>query len=890
MRIISFLVGFLSFYFLSGQSAEPNGKDSLYEVASDRFVNGEYEEAYRFFKKAGLDYRLSDEFGAYAQCNMYMGLCLTRLGSFSESIELVENTLAYLNDVIPNNDYLYAEGKRILGEAFLNVGRNEKALQLLKEAESMYPDSAFLEKSECYNSLGITYWNNGNRDLAQKYHEQALRIRTDKYGMKSLPAANSYNNLGILDIEDNPLDATIFLNRALRIYQEKFGDVHPQVAYCMINLARAKGNQDLYEEAFELLEQVQQIWERIYPNDHPAKAFTLSALGRLQAQQGNPDQAIHTQESALKMYVKLYGPKHPDVANTYFLIGSYYQQKAEFKLALENYQRSIYANVESETFNSLYDLPSLDSYLNGDYLLSSLMAKAKALEARHLEKTLQPKDLKAAIETYQKADTLVSELRNIRVNEVDKLRLGETARLIYSNGISLTSILTRQPFFGHFHYPTMFNFFERSKSSVLLNAINDTKAKSYGGIPDALLTYEDSLKKEITFIQQKIAQGDDSEQNKERLFKLKTSYNDFIKELEENYPEYYNLKYATSFASLDEIKNYLKEDETLVMYFLDTDQLFQLQVSKSKTHFEEVALPESFFRNISAYRNSLRFKIRSGQIQQELYSSLVPVPFLTEKLIILADGQLNTIPFESIKNPETGRYLIEDHSISYDFSASLMLQRASTEEKFSKDIFLAAPIDFSGHQEVLTNLPGTEEEINELKYLFVSKDRSTDILKKEQAIEPRFKDSSLSKYKYVHLATHGVVDEETPELSRIYLYPNDENDGQLYSGDIYNMTVNADLVTMSACETGLGKIHSGEGIIGLSRALLYSGANNLLVSLWQVSDASTAQLMIDFYKNHLGTTEEINYREALRRAKINMIHSESYPDPYYWAAFVLIGK
>ena len=132
------------------------------------------------------------------------------------------------------------------------------------------------------------------------------------------------------------------------------------------------------------------------------------------------------------------------------------------------------------------------------------------------------------------------------------------------------------------------------------------------------------------------------------------------------------------------------------------------------------------------------------------------------------------------------------------------------------------------------------------------------------------------------------MDEVHPELSRIYLSDGNKNDGLLYSGELYNLELNADLVTLSACQTGLVKISRGEGVIGLSRALAYAGARRMIVSLWKVSDASTSIMMQAFYETLLGHggTQPAG---DLRSAKLKMIESGKYTEPYYWAPFIMIG-
>jgi len=150
--------------------------------------------------------------------------------------------------------------------------------------------------------------------------------------------------------------------------------------------------------------------------------------------------------------------------------------------------------------------------------------------------------------------------------------------------------------------------------------------------------------------------------------------------------------------------------------------------------------------------------------------------------------------------------------------------------------------------------------------------------------------AGLKDYRYVHFATHGLVNESKPELSGLILAQGNQSfeDGILYLGEIYNLNLNADLVVLSAYKTGLGKIARGEGLIGLTRGFLYAGANNLLVSLWQVNDVSSSNLIVDFYQQLL---EGQSKSGALREAKLRLLESHTkYAKPYYWAPFVLVGK
>jgi CHAT domain-containing protein len=203
-------------------------------------------------------------------------------------------------------------------------------------------------------------------------------------------------------------------------------------------------------------------------------------------------------------------------------------------------------------------------------------------------------------------------------------------------------------------------------------------------------------------------------------------------------------------------------------------------------------------------------------------------------------------------------------------------------------ILLCAPVSFPVNDQ-LNDLPGTEAEVKAISGLFQSKSFKNASYVHQDASEQLIKSDKIGDYNLLHFATHGVVDENNPELSRVFLQSSSEaEDGNLFAGEIYNLKLRANLVTLSACQTGLGKISKGEGVVGLSRALAYAGAQNILVSFWSVGDASTAALMTDFYGHLLGGNNQ-DYSRNLRKAKLDLIQKADFSAPYYWAPFVLIG-
>jgi CHAT domain-containing protein len=183
-------------------------------------------------------------------------------------------------------------------------------------------------------------------------------------------------------------------------------------------------------------------------------------------------------------------------------------------------------------------------------------------------------------------------------------------------------------------------------------------------------------------------------------------------------------------------------------------------------------------------------------------------------------------------------------------------------------------------------LPYSKKEIMAIARYFKKRDKS--IFLGDSAKEETLKNAFLKDYQIVHFACHCFLDEEFPHRSALVLSfdKNREDDGFLHVHEIYNLMLNADLVVLSACQTGKGSLEKGEGLLGLPRIFFYSGARSVLSSLWEINDQSTSVFMAEFYRF---LADRNNLSEALRLAKIRMMKSK-YSHPFYWSAFVLNGN
>ncbi|MFA6412251.1 MAG: tetratricopeptide repeat protein [Syntrophales bacterium] len=311
-------------------------------------------------------------------------------------------------------------------------------------------------------------------------------------------------------------------------------------------------------------------------------------------------------------------------------------------------------------------------------------------------------------------------------------------------------------------------------------------------------------------------------------------------------------------------------------------------------------------------------------LAERLYSILIKpvVGYLQGKtVVIVPDGVLARLPFESLLVPseEGMTFLVEKHRLKYVQSASILaLIRTKYDREGLSDRFIGfgdpvydyenfkagspekgsdveggtklAQLSRSGYLRSggkLDRLMGSGKEVREIVKLFGDKGRIGKPLLRIEATEAYAKDKGMEGYGYIHFSTHGILDDKFQAIALSQI-PGDAEDGFLTLGEIMNSRYHARLVVLSACQTGLGKMERGEGVVGLTRAVMYAGTPATVVSLWSVSDEGTKELMVRFYENIL--KKKMTKDEALREAKRSMRASEDYRHPYYWSAFVMYGE
>ncbi|HEY0743068.1 MAG TPA: CHAT domain-containing tetratricopeptide repeat protein [Chryseosolibacter sp.] len=866
------------------------------ERADELLLNSEYDKVITLADKSEPDLPSDDKLFLINK----KAEALIRLGKLEDASSLLKSI------VNQGSAFTQAITKTNTGLLYLYQGRNDLALESLQQASQDFENTNkhnSLESAQALAYLGQVYKFTGKPAQAEEQLRMALSIREGLLKRDHELIAASYNDLGLTYVDVDNDKALDYYERALAIYEKLHGKEHSKIALTNSNMGLVYRELELYGDAVNNFETSLAIWEKMYSGPHQAKAFTLHNLGQTYSRMGNLEAAKGYYKRALEMYRSSYGTKHPDIAQVLNDYGYLELTTAHYDEAIGHFQEALCANVSDFENKDPKVNPRLEKYYNGRVLLYSLLFKARAFESRHFGKTLKLTDLLTSLTVLQRCDSLIDRLRQHSSNESDKIALGAIASEVYADGVrtayeAAAGALKKKPLLEQAFY-----FAEKSKSAVLLEAISESDAKSFAGIPQNLLEEEKGLKSAIALTAQKLAQKPSPEEEKylrETLFALNRSYETFVKGLEKDFPSYFNLKYNAASPSIQQIQTLLDTKTALLSYFIDEEnqRVYIFQISKEKFKVIDHALPKDFDKLITGFRNGIYFNAPGAYAKSANTLSKILLPSLPgsiTNLVVVPTGRLGIIPFEAlttqkIKDTEffDAAYLIKSRSVRYEFSAGLLLQKTRQSLSKNPSIFLCAPVTFP-QKDNLNDLPGTEAEVKTISNLFDSKNIATKLFTGRDANEHAIKSAELKNYSLIHFATHGVVDEAAPELSRIFLQNSSEaEDGNLFAGEIYNLEMNADLVTLSACQTGMGKISKGEGVIGLSRALVYAGAKSIIVSFWSVADDSTSELMKKFYQRLLEESTP-DYATSLRDAKLSLLNDQRYRAPFYWAPFILIG-
>lgn len=906
---------------------------------------GNFEKAFDYHKKT-LAIRINiygEKHQSVAASYNNIGLIKESQGAFEIALSNYQKSLEIESATLGEKHPEVAISYNNVGSAFLKLGFYEDALESFQKALKIRL-SIYREEHPSialsYNNLGIVYINQGANEMALNYLQKSLAIGLSVFGEKHLSVASSYNNIGlryrVLGDYDEALNN---LETALKIKITILGENHPDVAAIYNDIGLVYGDQRAFKASLENFHNALKIKSETLGKHHPDIGSHYQNIGYIFSQQGAYEEALKYLQKALTIRLGSLKEKHPAVSGTYNGIGHNYRQIGNYKYALRNFQKALMANSPVFNQQDLSKNPVVgELVLSKLKLLEALNGKARTLYDLYAYQSKQIDDLILAVETYKTSIQWANEMRKDFNREEDKEELLNNAFETYENAIKSSIEL-----YGQIKQDSLlkqiFIYFEMSRSVLLLEGIQNTTAKAFSRIPSNLLKKENEISVLLTFYEKNLFEEELKEAKaesrkmalwQERIFALKQVNDSLTSVFETQYPEYHRLKYDLSAASVADVQTFLSDDKTaLIEYFVGDSSIYAFVIDKNKYKLINIARDfplettiTQLVKVISSANTSQRDSLAklSHHLYQKIFAPIEKEFDLPEKLIIVPDGILGYLPFDALLKelPEPNSplifypYLLKDHQISYCYSATLlkeMQERKHDEDQLGD--FLAFAPEFNGDKQAFdesrfadlgyeerriintrAGLGFLEHNILEVETLGEIVGGSMDIFTGvklytgKAATRDQFLDN-CTKYRILHLSSHANANDKQGDYSWIAFYKKDTTDHEfLYNRDLYNLQLKADLVVLSACETGIGELQRGEGIIGLTRGFSYAGAKSLLPSLWQVNDRSTRELMEQFYINlKAGKSKD----EALRIAKLQLLSNNEYADPFHWAGFVPIG-
>lgn len=486
-----------------------------------------------------------------------------------------------------------------------------------------------------------------------------------------------------------------------------------------------------------------------------------------------------------------------------------------------------------------------------------------------------------------------------------------------------------------------FRFADSMKARLFLDQLAEGLEPIQKGLSHESKVRESKLVAELTTLYRQIQQADQS--NELLLNRLQRRVKEVRRELDEllikirvENPAFGSVQYPQSISFDSMTSQTLRTNETLLQYFITPEKIFCFVISKSGFEIVPLELTEKTLdTHVEQLKETLSDSksnwLTRNRIAYALYCDIFkPIKkYLSEDndLIIVPDGRLALIPFESLimerfKKGKRPKYLIEKYKINYIQSASVLKivrEHYRRQSKTNRFIGFGDPVydyeSFSKNkpeknsisrgsndsiQQLLRGqylrengtfdrLEGTGQEVKAIGAFFQDLENSESVLYlRQNALEEKAKSEAMKHFDYIHFSCHGLLSDDFQSLVLSQNIPTQTEDGYFTLNEIMNCEFNAKLVVLSACQSGAGKLEKGEGVTGLTRAVMYAGTPAVIASLWKVDDEATKELMVKFYENLL--KHNMTKSEALRKAKLSLMDIEKFSSPRLWSAFVLYGE
>lgn len=764
-----------------------------------------------------------------------------------------------------------------------------------------------------YITLGLDMEETSQLELAVAFHQKAFDILTDKFPYSINTCVTAVNLSADYFKLENYKQAEIYADIAENYFLQYQNIDWYYMVYDYILRSKSNSLSALksYENARKVFHSHCNLILKYYGNESSVLASIYNDLASNFVNENKYDSALYYYEKIKNEF--------PDYTGLKISLAKLYAQKGDYQKAVfyaetslkeglsdsvRNY-KNVYSKLFNKTLSGFYQTSLLASYHFKEYQISK-----------------DTSNLYKCIYYCGVSDTLLNIYRKATLIGADDISISRDYHDMADIGIKASDIafkLTQNELYAN----NVLNFVGKSKAFKLNAEVQELglgKSSDNSSLSHQILLVQKIRKTENELLALSLHPNQTLEDSlNQLLFELRLNAYELSYELQNN-SEVENKHSELYELSFKEIQSKLENGEALLSFHIAENDIYAIIIGNDFYKISINVFDKSKVKLIKSYHKALKttspdFEKTASELYAFLFPDVFPDMENLNRLIIIPDGILGQIPFEPLINPKNNKFIIEEFAVSYNYSIFLWLNQRST---FKQDPVLSfvgfAPVFSNNDEEIDENypityneesrdvldikadrltlkpLPFSKQEIKEIDKMFHQANKRSKVFLFQSANEKNLKENAQG-YSVLHIATHGYLSLTDPEFSGLFFYQENEpedivtNDGYIYLNELFTMNFDADLVVLSACKSGAGKVEEGEGVQALPRAFIFGGVPNIMVSLWKVHDKKTKIFMVDFYKHLLNGK---SYDQALRFAKIDQINKGELPMD--WSGFVLIGR
>ncbi|MDA1138098.1 MAG: CHAT domain-containing protein [Planctomycetota bacterium] len=886
-----------------------------------------------YYGKKKVEVLKSDPNKAFlAQALFDLGIIYNEAEQYQDSIDTLREAAKLFETLGKKEKIFSALGE--LGNVQQFAGEYQTALNTLLESIHLGEDLGDeIGIAKQYRLIGAIYYRRlSDNENAEKFYQRALEIFNRKY--EETGAANDLKQVTRLTLDLGLLhERRADFPKALVTYEEALEQAKAAKdlvlqSEAVTNMANTHWFQGNYQNAFQLQREALELARSAQSKFR--EEVILNTLGLIYWTLNDYGRALENLESALKICESLSGNNGKiEIASTHNNIGLIHRARRDYKLGLIHFKKALDIDLELKSqWGIAYDERNIGmTYIQMGKLeeaLESLQSAAKRCRAigdtTNLAKSLYSLgnaysklgNPELAVSSYSEALTVSTKANIQEVVWRSRQGLGKVALAQgnkpqafehFKTAIELVERMRAAIKIEEFKngfvtnkldlYEDMilllldenriaeaFSYSERSRSRNFIDLLENRQLDLGNPAANETRKKQAELRRELEVLTKKAnnAEGAEKAEFAKELRTSQRAYEDTLIEIKLKNPELSSF-ISVQPLSVQSVQALLEPGVVLLEYMVAKEEVITWVVSSDRLEVVRTSIKQADLRQkIQKHRKLMQsvkdFRDESAELYNILFRPVVARVKGATRIGIVPHDYLHYLSFACLFDGEN--YVIDSSPLFYVPSASVLSYsfKRRQRQKNTKVLALGNP---NLRKESL-ELPFAEREVESIKWPFPQ----VDILTRDSATEHALVKAS-AEYGIIHIASHGEFDPVNPLFSRILLAQDSEEDGNLEVEEIFRLTLNADLVVLSACQSGLGQLQKGDEMIGLSRAFTYAGTHSLLSTLWRVSDVTTAILIKHFYRNYSGEDKAASLRKA------QLLVKRYYPHPSYWAGFVLSG-